>query len=955
MRRSALRAAVILGLFLLALATGFVLSSQVGQRWLREEAEFQLGEILDGEVSIDRVALRVRTSLELQLVGIRVDYPSPALGGMSAKQVIASLETTSLLLGRFGVDSLEIDGLGIQLQRNRWGEWSPPWFPSRTELEERRETSPSDLEHELGWMKVLIESAHFVLHEQMIADRIELTGGFVTLEDAQPRRDAPTETRHRFENIRAELDHGWLSDSSDFSLSARWVAPDAPRATLEINGRHREDEDLHLTLAFSELELASLNPYIVTPDLGGAVSGRMTGVVAVTSPDIERGTIELDWSVEEIKAQIPFGDTSLAFASPVTSLQARLILEPERLQIDSIQTRGQSIDFDLSGNIARPLGLGSQTSLRSNLRGTGVDDLERIADGLPDSDAAPFRSLLDRLRSGRVPRVGMRGNAALRTWLAIAGGELAALPPTIRLSANIEDVTIGTSKTDTLSEMSGELEWNGARFELRDFRAEFNGDPIPRIDFTLDGLSTVFENPPDEDRITRRARSLPGLGTLWEIFRTDERPTRGEPPSPIQVRLHELQHPVLRWPVRDAVFEIDPTASDVNVAITHGHWAGVPIRGEAQLHSGNEPHLSIALRIAEAAESDVHPDDSENHVGDDSKETWASGHFSTKSVHSGSFELETLEGQFALRGQDLVLRAIDGQLDGGGSVSGEGVFSLSQVEAVPAQATLRVRDAEADRVAQTFGIAAGYASGRANLRAEFSGDLRTETRIVNELAGHIELKARDGEVQQSVPLIAAIAHAIEGWSPAAARTSLKYERIDARINFDAGQISTDRFALDGPLRIVASFRVDLDDEPDSIKGTLGVFLLRQAHRLLGNIPLVNLLVPGSDRGLIGAYFEISGPLHKPKISTMPIRSLTGGVPLPDVLRQPFEALIGLFPTSSGSGTKSPKPKRKPNPEPVAESSLRPILEPRSNVVDEAESAPEDEATDSELDPQGDTP
>jgi len=942
---------VILGLFLLALAAGFVLSSQVGQRWLREEAEFQLGEILEGEVSIERVALRVRTGLELQLVGIRVDYPDPGLGGMSAKQIIASLETTSLLLGRFGVDSLEIDGLGVQLQRDHRGEWSPPWFPSHTELDEQRESSPADLEHELGWMKVLIESAHFVLHEQMIANRIELTGGFVILEDALPRQDAPTATRHRFENIHAELEHGWLSDSSDFSLSARWVVPDAPRATLEINGRHREDEDFHLTLAFSELELASLNPYIVIPDLGGAVSGRMTGVVAVASPEIERGTVELDWSVEEIKAQIPFGDTSLAFASPVASLQARLILEPERLHIDSIQTRGQSIHFDLSGNIARPLGLGSQTSLRSSLRGTGIDDLERIADGLPDADAAPFHSLLDRLRSGRVPRVGMRGNAALRTWLGIAGGELASLPPTIRLSANMEDVTVGTSKTDTMSEMSGELEWNGARFELRNFRAEFNGEPMPRIDFTLDGLSTVLANPPVKDRITRRARSLPGLGTLWELFRTDERPAPGEAPSPIQVRLHELQHPALRWPVRNAVFEIDPTESDVNVAITHGHWAGVPIRGEARLHSGNEPHLSIALRLAEATEGDVHLDDSENHVGDDSEETWASGHFSTRSVHSGPFEFETLEGQFALRGQDLLLRAIDGELDGGGSVHGEGVFALSKVEVVPAQATLRVRDAQADQVAQTFGIAAGYASGRANLRGEFSGDLRTEARIVDELAGYIELKARNGEVQQSIPLVAAVAHAIEGWSPTAARTSLKYERIDARINFDAGQISTDRFALDGPLRIVASFRVDLDDEPDSINGTLGIFLLRQAHRLLGNIPLVNLLVPGSDRGLIGAYFELSGPLHKPTISAMPIRSLTGGMPLPDALTQPFEALIGLFPTSSGSGTKSPKPERKPESKPGEE----PARKPLTRVVDETEPAPQDELTDSELDPQGGTP
>jgi uncharacterized protein involved in outer membrane biogenesis len=184
LRRSALRAAVTLGLFLLALATGFVLSSQVGQRWMQEEVEQQLGELLMGDVSIERIGLRVRTGLELHGVGVRVDYPAPGLGALTAKRVITRLETTSLLLGRFRIDGLEIDGLAIHLQRNADGEWSPPWFPSRAELDEKEKTAAGDLEHELGWMNVLIEFAHFILREQLIADRIELTNAVVTLDES---------------------------------------------------------------------------------------------------------------------------------------------------------------------------------------------------------------------------------------------------------------------------------------------------------------------------------------------------------------------------------------------------------------------------------------------------------------------------------------------------------------------------------------------------------------------------------------------------------------------------------------------------------------------------------------------------------------------------------------------------------------------------------------------------
>ena len=50
----------------------------------------------------------------------------------------------------------------------------------------------------------------------------------------------------------------------------------------------------------------------------------------------------------------------------------------------------------------------------------------------------------------------------------------------------------------------------------------------------------------------------------------------------------------------------------------------------------------------------------------------------------------------------------------------------------------------------------------------------------------------------------------------------------------------------------------------------------QADLLLGEIPVVNLLLPGSDRGLIGAYFEITGPVADPQVRAMPVKSLAEG-------------------------------------------------------------------------------
>jgi len=98
----------------------------------------------------------------------------------------------------------------------------------------------------------------------------------------------------------------------------------------------------------------------------------------------------------------------------------------------------------------------------------------------------------------------------------------------------------------------------------------------------------------------------------------------------------------------------------------------------------------------------------------------------------------------------------------------------------------------------------------------------------------------------------------------------------------------------GPLRVLASGAIDFDAQPAPIDATVGVFILRQADLLLGDVPLVKLLVPGSDRGLLGAYFEVSGPVAEPEVRPMPIKSLAQGTPLPEVLRTPFESLRDLF-------------------------------------------------------------
>ncbi len=160
-----------------------------------------------------------------------------------------------------------------------------------------------------------------------------------------------------------------------------------------------------------------------------------------------------------------------------------------------------------------------------------------------------------------------------------------------------------------------------------------------------------------------------------------------------------------------------------------------------------------------------------------------------------------------------------------------------------------------------------------------------------EIEGKLDLFAHDGTIRQSIPLVSALTHATEGFDPLAARDAILFESIRAQFLLDRGRLTTDDFKLDGPLRVVASGRFDFARPEREIRAELGIFLFRQVDLLLGKLPLIGDLIPGGkDRGLFGAYFEIAGTLDEPDLRPLPLRSLTEGTPLPELLKAPFSAI-----------------------------------------------------------------
>ena len=141
-------------------------------------------------------------------------------------------------------------------------------------------------------------------------------------------------------------------------------------------------------------------------------------------------------------------------------------------------------------------------------------------------------------------------------------------------------------------------------------------------------------------------------------------------------------------------------------------------------------------------------------------------------------------------------------------------------------------------------------------------------------------------------MIVALATASDGFNPFASRVSMHYDSISGELKIRNGRALVDRFELEGPIRVYASGSLGLGDPPHELHGVVGVFLFQRTGKLLGIVPLVNLVVPGSDKGMVGAYFALDGSLEEPDVSTMKLKSLQEQ--LPDIFTKPFELFHSLM-------------------------------------------------------------
>jgi len=884
LRRARIRVLTAFTLFLLAGAAGYLVSSSIGQQILRDEANRQLTKLMRGSVTVEQLHLRLRLALEIEADNVAA-YPGPGGPGLFVRRVSATVDLLSLLMGRPRLRRLKLDEPHMRIEHLGQGVWSPPVVAKLGERERERR-GEEDLERHLGVLRAIEATTRALLAETRVADLVELNGGRVTFIDAVG--DDPRPLTFRLERIEARLEHRWLPPEANFDLRALFKDGQGRHTWIEAEGRRRRNGGLRLALAASGLELEALEPYLMRRERPISLRGEASGVVVFDTPEPGHGGLELDWSLGDVTTQLTLRLGQLGLDSPLSRLRARLEIDPHQLRLVRAELGGSQLTLQITGVAERPLSDASMARISADLLGAGPDELRRIANVLPEKSRESLTRLLERIESGRIAHLGGSGSARLSDWRQLVAGELTALPEGFVLAAELSDVAMAMGDGDGLSDFGAAVEWSGDRIEVRDGHGVWNGEELPALNVSIDGVSNLVANPDEEWAAKPATGSLAGLSTLRNLLRGDRE--QAEPPTVphVQLAIDALHHPALGRRLTRVLATIEPIEHGLQISLTRGSLGGAPIRGEAVYVVEPKRSFNLVLEMRPAPQGA----DTEEAPVSLNEGSWAAGRFEVTPTEPDQSLFSAMLGHFELSGSTLRLSQVRADLSPSGSLKAAGSLDLDRPGEIPIEVTLQLAEGDIAALSETLGWPQLLVSGRLNLQARLSGPLHEGVPPLSDLTGDVSATARNGTIRKELPVVVAMAQATEGFNRFSRRNSLPFESIQVTLSLDRGRVSTDDFRMESPLRVLASGWADLGRPSQEIEAVVGVFLFRQANQVLGNIPVVHILIPGSDSGLVGAYFELSGQWNDPQVTSLPMKSLAEG--LPDLLKTPLKMIQSIL-------------------------------------------------------------
>jgi hypothetical protein len=651
------------------------------------------------------------------------------------------------------------------------------------------------------------------------------------------------------------------------------------------------------------------------------LSGQLTTAVHLEStPDGSR-RLTIDGQIHD--AIVGLRRSQSQIHREKVTLHAEIGIEEQRLRLLDAHVEGELLGIDLKGSLERPIRPNSRGRIESRMVGIELEDIFELARSLEaeSETARSFSRFVEQVEGGHILYIEVAGSARLKRWQDLAAGRVREMPDGFVLGGAFEDLRVSAGPEDRIEGLRGEVEWVGDQITLRDTRGSFRGAPLPVMNIVLDGASHLVSQPEPEQVFTTRPASIPGVSPLIELIKPRD-PNALPPVKAIGVAIDHLEHPIFRFPFRDLRVLVEPRRRGMDLHVRGGIWGGAEVTGEMQLSgrtgtttltasldltpapdvakpkpTPDEAAIDPALAVPRDAATSTSPDDSvvegaSSSAPAESDEGWGKGRFEIEFRPRPHLPFRTATGFLRLEGSRLVGQEVQFEVERVGQLASRIVLDLEKPEQVGVDLSFALTDARLEQISEFIALPPDLATGDIGATGSLRGSIRPGESLIARLDGRIRAEASEGLIRTEVPLLLRLSRASEGFNPFANERELQYETMTASIDFQQGSLLADDFEIEGPLRIYARGRIDPLAKPSQTRGVVGIFLFRAPNQILESLPLVRYFLPGSERGLIGAYFDVQGALAAPEVEALTVDTLMTVVPT--AIKAPFKVLQYLF-------------------------------------------------------------
>ncbi|MEN8159461.1 MAG: hypothetical protein ABFS41_05230 [Myxococcota bacterium] len=844
MRRGLTILLVLALVFAGAALAGFWLAARMAPERLRVESERQLARVLKGDVQLASLELARSSQLPwiwLEARGARAILKNDVT--LLAGRVRARLDPLSLLLGRLGIADLRLEDVVVLFPPR------PDEHPERTRLAKI--------------MRPIEVAGEFLRKHPCGIPDLEVTG-LTALVPRDGMLDVLLEAGDG--SLRCA---GLRRDRSNASLTAR-VRRGDETFSARFGLRTGRDE-ASLAMAF---DAAPLRGLLGTVGIDVPLSGEVRGNAKLVAP--AEGTYALDLTVtgRGVRGGLPESDAAwFDLELPAPRLSGKVTVDDDELRVHTLELTDGGIQLSANGTLARPTRDEARARAQVKLAGMALRDASRLLDQLPEATRIEVTPVFERVEQGRFTRLRADATGSLEAVRGIFQRSPLDRAGVLRLRGGLTDATLRIGESDRLTDVDATLAFDGSHLELDVTESTLHGSPLPGLAMEVNGIENLRAFDELDCRTPADQPPLPGIRKLqaWLNESRDDPETEATLEwQRLALELDWVSHPALGCSLEQVLATLEPTDVGFDFGVSRGVWAGLPVQATGHTRRGPDPETkpgewAVTVQLGPPFEAmSLDPPSS----------PWLSGRFELEASRMGRWRVEGATGRVEADGSRLelprtVLRMAGADL--------EGLLRLELGEdALPFEAQAQFAGLDLLSLWEAADLERGTLVGTLHGAGAISGHLQPGLNPLADARGLIAMHARDGTINEKIPVMLAIAIASDQFNPFGDRDELPYDAIDSLARVEGGKIVFDMLQLHAPtLRMGASATGDVVD-PYTIEGVIGLFFFPGLDSMIDRVPILNRVILGRNNNLVGAYFSITGGWGQPQARLIPIQTLATG-------------------------------------------------------------------------------